>query len=119
MLSRSRADGRFIPFNSVRARAHPRAADTLHRRTLFGTSVGLSLLKQRLPAPDKWLDGSPLIVIEDVGPHKERMSKVRVDEADILEAARSLRGLERLDQIKYAIVERNGEITIVPAASKP
>jgi uncharacterized membrane protein YcaP (DUF421 family) len=45
---------------------------------------------------------------------KERMDKVRVDEADILEAARELQGLERLNQIKYAIVERSGSITIVP-----
>jgi len=86
---------------------------------VIGASVGLSLLKQRPPAPDKWLDGSPPIVIEDGGPHKEPMSEVRVDEADILEAARSLRGLERPDQIKYSIVERNGEITTVSAASKP
>jgi uncharacterized membrane protein YcaP (DUF421 family) len=43
-----------------------------------------------------------------------RMNKVRVDEADILEAARSLQALERLDQIKYAILERNGDITIIP-----
>ncbi len=42
------------------------------------------------------------------------MKKVRVDEEDILEAARSLHGLERMDQIKYAVVERNGEISIIP-----
>jgi uncharacterized membrane protein YcaP (DUF421 family) len=83
--------------------------------TLVGASIGLSLLKQRMPALEKWLDGTALVIIENGKMHKDRMDKVRVDESDILESARKLQGLERLDQIKYAIVERNGEITIVPA----
>ena len=83
--------------------------------TLIGASIGLSLLKQRFPALEQWLEGTPLVVIENGKVLRDRMDKTRVDEADILEAARSLRGLERLDQIKYAIVERNGDITIVPA----
>lgn len=83
--------------------------------TLVGASVGLSLLKQRVPALDKWVDGTALVIVENGAMHKDRMQKVRVDETDILESARKLQGLERLDQIKYAIVERNGEITIVPS----
>lgn len=42
------------------------------------------------------------------------MDKARVDEEDILNAARQLQGLERMDQIKYAVLERNGDITIGP-----
>ena len=42
------------------------------------------------------------------------MQKERVDEHDILEAARAHEGLERLEQIKYAILERTGQITIIP-----
>jgi uncharacterized membrane protein YcaP (DUF421 family) len=83
--------------------------------TLIGASIGLSLLKQRFPTLEQWLEGTPLVIIENGKILRDRMDKTRVDEADILEAARSLQGLERLDQIKYAIVERNGEITIVPA----
>jgi uncharacterized membrane protein YcaP (DUF421 family) len=83
--------------------------------TLIGANVGLSLLKQRFPALERWLEGTPLVIIEDGKVLRDRMDKTRVDEADILEAARALRGLERLEQIKYAVVERNGDITIVPA----
>ena len=82
--------------------------------TLIGASVGLSLLKQRFPVVDKWIDSRPIVIAEHGQTHQERMDKSRVDESDILEAARSLQGLERLDQIKYAVLERNGEITIVP-----
>ena len=44
-----------------------------------------------------------------------RMRRERVDTADVLAAARENHGLERLEQIKYAIVERGGAIHIVPA----
>jgi uncharacterized membrane protein YcaP (DUF421 family) len=42
------------------------------------------------------------------------MVKERVDNEEILEAARELQGLERMEEIKYAVLERNGRITIVP-----
>jgi uncharacterized membrane protein YcaP (DUF421 family) len=86
--------------------------------TLVGTTIALSFLKQKFPTIDKWLEGTPTIVIENGKMLKDRMKKIRVDENDILEAARKLQGLERLEQIKYAIVERSGEITIVPVQSK-
>lgn len=85
--------------------------------TLVGASLSLSLLKQRFPTLEKWLDGSALVILENGRMLKARMNKLRADEADILESARKLQGLERLDQIKYAIIERNGDITIVPAAN--
>jgi uncharacterized membrane protein YcaP (DUF421 family) len=62
--------------------------------TLIGASMALSLLKQRLPAVEKWLDGVPVVIIEKGRLLKDRMDKTRVDEADILEAARELQGLE-------------------------
>lgn len=42
------------------------------------------------------------------------MNKARADEEDILTAARELQGLERMDQMKYAVLERSGGISIVP-----
>jgi uncharacterized membrane protein YcaP (DUF421 family) len=82
--------------------------------TLVGISIGLSLLKQRFPVLDKWLEGAPLIIVDDGKVYKERMDKVRVSEDDVLEAGRSLHGLERMDQIKRAVVERGGAISIIP-----
>ena len=43
-------------------------------------------------------------------------SRARIDESDILEAARRLRGLENMSQIKYAVLEKSGGITIIPFA---
>jgi uncharacterized membrane protein YcaP (DUF421 family) len=84
--------------------------------TMVGIDIGLSLWKQRSPRAEKLIDGVPLLILADGIPIKERMNKERVDEGDILAAARCLQGLERLDQIKYAVLERNGEISIVPKA---
>jgi uncharacterized membrane protein YcaP (DUF421 family) len=82
--------------------------------TLIGLNIGLSLLKQRSTTMEKLLDGVPTILVEDGRPLSERMSKARVDEDDVLQAARQLQGLERLDQIRYAVLERTGGITIIP-----
>jgi uncharacterized membrane protein YcaP (DUF421 family) len=38
----------------------------------------------------------------------------RVDVEDVLHSAREKHGLERLDQVKYAILETTGGISIVP-----
>jgi uncharacterized membrane protein YcaP (DUF421 family) len=81
--------------------------------TLVGLDQLLSRIKQKSPRFDEITEGVPLIVVDNGQLLHERMKKVRVDEEDILEAARSLHGLERMDQIKYAIVERNGEISII------
>jgi uncharacterized membrane protein YcaP (DUF421 family) len=82
--------------------------------TLIGCTILLSVLKQRYRTLEKWLDDVPLVIFENGQLHHDRMNKLRVDEQDILAAAREHQGLENLDEVKYAIVERNGEITIIP-----
>lgn len=82
--------------------------------TLIGADIGISLLKRQSTTLERWLEGTPLIIVEDGKPLAERMRKCRVDEADVMSAARRLQGLERMEQIKYAVLERNGEIAIIP-----
>lgn len=82
--------------------------------TLVGLDIGLSLWKQKWPKLDKLLEGMPLVLVEDGQLLKDRMDKVRVDESDILTAARDSHGLERMEQIKYAVLERSGGISIIP-----
>jgi uncharacterized membrane protein YcaP (DUF421 family) len=42
------------------------------------------------------------------------MRKARIDDSDVMEAARRSHGLERMDEIKYAVLERNGGISVIP-----
>jgi len=82
--------------------------------TLFVLDIGLTLLKQRSQLLERWLDSGPLVIVEDGKPIQERLHKSRIDESDILEAAREMQGLERIEQIKYAVLERSGKISIIP-----
>ncbi len=84
--------------------------------SLVGIDVGLSYLQRYLPTLDRAVEGLPLIVLEDGAVMDERLKKGRIDEGDILEAGRKIHGIERLEQMKYAVLERDGSISIVPKA---
>jgi len=86
--------------------------------TLIGTDLLFSLIKQKFRHFEKITEGSPLILVKDGQVLKNRLHKTRVSEEDILEAGRSLHGLERMDQIKYAVLEIDGSISIIPADEK-
>ena len=61
--------------------------------TLVTLEIVLSLLKGWAPFLGKLLDGTPMIVVDHGRPLRERMRKARIDEEDILEAARRLQGI--------------------------
>jgi uncharacterized membrane protein YcaP (DUF421 family) len=82
--------------------------------TLIGIDIAVSLIKERSELIAKVVDGVPLILINNGELLKERMDKVRIDEADLLHFARESQGIERLDQIKYAVLERSGGVSIIP-----
>ena len=82
--------------------------------TLIGLDVLLSHVKRWSPAAEIWLDGRPTIIVEQGRPNYEIMNRARVDEKDVLAAARETQGLERMDQIKYAVLETSGGISIIP-----
>lgn len=82
--------------------------------TLMCVEILLSLWKRRHPLVDKILDGVPLILLDNGKLLHDRMKRSRVNEDDILVAARELHGIERLDQVKFAVLERSGGISIVP-----
>ena len=84
--------------------------------TLVGIDIALSLLKQYVPIVERYLEGLPLVLVDRGRPLKDLMQKARVDEQDILSAAREHHGLERMEQIKYAVLETNGGISIIPKA---
>ena len=86
--------------------------------TLVGMTILLSVLKQRFPKLDLALEGAPLILVDQGKMLKDRMDKCRVDESEILTAARLSQGLASMDEIEYAILERNGAISIIAKVGK-
>lgn len=82
--------------------------------TLIGMGVLFTTLTNRSEVLDRWVDDRPLVIIEDGRVIGDRLKKSRVDMDDVMEQARLAQGLERLDQIKYAVLERSGSISIIP-----
>ena len=71
-----------------------------------------SRLKLRFPRFGAVVDGTPLILLKNGEWQTEVMSHMRVDDMDVMAAART-KGVRTLDEIKYAILERNGAISII------
>lgn len=83
--------------------------------TLFVADILLSYFKAWSPKSALLLDGAPVVLVSRGEPDEIALRGTRVDVADIMEAARSQHGLERLDQVKFAVLEAGGNISIVPA----
>lgn len=82
--------------------------------TLIGIDIALSLVKERWPRLGTITEGKPLVVVHDGQPLDQAMKWARIDVGDVLEEARATQGLERLEQVRYAILERDGSISIIP-----
>jgi len=82
--------------------------------TLILIDVVLSLFKRDSKLVSRVIDGVPMIVVENGRPLTGRLRWARITEEEVLEAARRLHGLERLDQIRFAVLEAGGDISIIP-----
>jgi len=82
--------------------------------TLVGADALLSIWKENSPLVAKWVEGTPIILVENGEPLKEQMKRCRIGESEIMAAARLLQGLEKMEQIKFAVLERSGGISIIP-----
>ncbi|AMS21440.1 MULTISPECIES: DUF421 domain-containing protein [Pseudomonas] len=82
--------------------------------TLIAIDIGFSLVKQRSTWFARVLDGGPTVLVEEGQVLHKRLKHARLDEGDILEAARSTQGLVEIRQIRFAILERNGKISVIP-----
>lgn len=74
----------------------------------------VSTLAERFPRVGAIVHGIPLVVFENGNWQTGIMQKMRLQETDVMAAARA-QGVRALDQVKYAILERNGGISIIKA----
>lgn len=85
--------------------------------TLVVVDMLFGLMKKYMAGAESALDGCPVILVENGVPLIDKLKKVDVSCDDILVAARQNQGITELSKIKYAILERNGHISIIPAES--
>jgi uncharacterized membrane protein YcaP (DUF421 family) len=82
--------------------------------TLVSLSIILSLVKHRFPRVDRWMEGQPVRIMRDGVVLRDALEQSRVDEGDILAAARAQHGIDRLEDIRDAVVEKDGTLSIMP-----
>jgi uncharacterized membrane protein YcaP (DUF421 family) len=82
--------------------------------TLIVLDLTLSKIEMAWPAFGRAMSSLPVVIVEDGKLLEGRAKREGVTLAEILEAGREKHGLERLEQIKYAILERHGGISVVP-----
>ena len=75
--------------------------------------VAVSAAKQRWAWFGRIVDGTPVVVYEKGAWHQDRMRTLRMLESDVMAAVRQ-KGLMRLEQVRYAIIERDGKVSIIP-----
>jgi uncharacterized membrane protein YcaP (DUF421 family) len=83
--------------------------------TLVTLDSAFSWVEGRSPAFSRLVDSLPVVVVEDGKLLEDRAKQEGITLSEILAQGREKHGLERLDQFKYAILERHGGISVVPA----
>jgi uncharacterized membrane protein YcaP (DUF421 family) len=81
---------------------------------IAGTHLTLAWLKSISPTFGRLLDGTPMVLLNDGQWETETLKKMRIQDDDVMAMARD-QGLKSLEEIKYAVLERNGQISIIPA----
>ncbi len=82
--------------------------------TFVVIDVVVSLIERDVPTVAGVLKGLPTIIVENGRVLSGRLRRARLTEDDVLQAARRLHGLETMNEIKFAIFEASGEISIIP-----
>ncbi len=84
--------------------------------SLASIDVTLSRVKHRFPRLEAWLEGQPVELVVDGRLVQETLDRERMDEEDVLESARAT-GVATIEEIRLAVLERTGKISIIPFRS--
>ena len=82
--------------------------------TFVGIDAFLGVVKHKSERASKLLDDVPTVLVRNGVPERHALERERIGEDDIMEVARRDVGLERLDQVRFAVLERTGGISIIP-----
>jgi uncharacterized membrane protein YcaP (DUF421 family) len=88
---------------------------------VIGTLLALDRLSDylgwRFPRFGKVTESVPLVLVQDGELLEKVMAKEQIGKDDIMASARQSQGLERLDQIKWAVLETSGGISVIPKSN--
>ncbi|HEY8610464.1 MAG TPA: YetF domain-containing protein [Roseomonas sp.] len=82
--------------------------------TLLGLDVAMRWVKARHQQTDRLLEGLPTILVIDGKPLVDRLRESRIGEDELMQSARETQGLTRMEDIRLAVLEVSGTISIIP-----
>jgi uncharacterized membrane protein YcaP (DUF421 family) len=82
--------------------------------SLVVLDITFSWMEGRWPVFGRVVGGLPVVVVEHGRLLHDRAKREGITLSEILAAGRENHGLERLEQFKYAILERHGGISVIP-----
>jgi uncharacterized membrane protein YcaP (DUF421 family) len=80
--------------------------------TIAVMTVVISYLGFRFRRLRPILDGEPIVVVQDGKAISQNLRRERVTEEELMSQAR-LQGIENMDQIKWAVLEKTGAISFI------
>ncbi|SNY79634.1 DUF421 domain-containing protein [Enterobacter sp. CC120223-11] len=82
--------------------------------TLIVMDMLFGKIKKYLPGAVEMIDGTAVVLVENGVLLRDKMKMADISEDDIMVSARNNQGLTGLADIKFAILESNGHISIIP-----
>lgn len=86
--------------------------------SLVSLDMTITYLKKAFPAFDQLLEGKPVLLIREGKLQHAAIRANGLDDEDLKEAARLSHGLEDMEDVRQATLERDGKISIVPWRNK-
>ncbi len=90
------------------------SAGLVSAATLVAADYATSLLVNRWPLLRRWLVGGPVVLIHHGQMVPSHLRQVRLTEQDLMAAIRE-RGYDSIDQVRFAVLEVDGSVGVVPA----
>ncbi|MGB8644389.1 MAG: YetF domain-containing protein [Anaerolineae bacterium] len=81
--------------------------------TLMVSNWGLARLMDRWPRLRRLIAGRPILLVYNAQLLPRHLAEAGLDEEDVLEGLRE-RGYDTLDQVRIAVLEMDGAISVVP-----
>src|SRR6185312_416784 len=103
--------------NALVAGSNTLTAGLVSAGTLHLLNLGLTRLLDRYPGLEKSLSGEPVVLVNDGRPSPERMHKEGVSRDELMAALRE-HGVLHLEDVRLAVLETDGAISVVPHDAK-
>ncbi len=83
---------------------------------LIALNYGVAFARERVPLLRRAVEGNPSLIVNDGQLVRDHLVREGIDEEDVLMAVRE-HGIDKLSDVRMAVLETDGSISIVPASA--